>query len=277
MSVCPLAAENKVLVWLYRSGVQRTLLVSLPMDVRRQSLRKGSPSSSSPARAQPAAPVLAPGAITCLCAGKSNSLPHLRARHGSVVNRAAGRIRHNGYTYVNLDQTRSAAHGGVNMVASKPVHAGLRMLCRPPPALLVRSSLNTAAGRSSPRQSWASSSSCRIAPRSRRIEPFPRCAVHTRIASRSTEIACQRLSFWFLPVRTCNAAPHCLRLYEQLGRMGYLNGAAPEPLRLLDTTMSGYVLGLAIAAVLPALRLALDRALLSVLPPSISVRLAPAV
>ena len=48
--------------------------------------------------------------------------------------------------------------------------------------------------------------------------------------------------------------------------MGHLNGAAPQPLRLLDTTMSGYVLGLAIAAVFPALRLALDRALLSVLP-----------
>ena len=48
--------------------------------------------------------------------------------------------------------------------------------------------------------------------------------------------------------------------------MGHLNGAAPQPLRLLDTTMSGYVLALAIAAVFPALRLVLDRALLSVLP-----------
>lgn len=58
--------------------------------------------------------------------------------------------------------------------------------------------------------------------------------------------------------------------------MGHLNGAAPQPLRLLDTTMSGYVLALAIAAVFPALRLALDRALLTVLP-SVHQYLAPAV
>ena len=72
--------------------------------------------------------------------------------------------------------------------------------------------------------------------------------------------------------RRCSAAPHRLRLYEQPGKMGYLNGAAPAPLRLLDTIMSGYLSALAIAAVFPALRLALDRALLSVLPPCNSTR-----
>lgn len=48
--------------------------------------------------------------------------------------------------------------------------------------------------------------------------------------------------------------------------MAYINGAASDPLRLLDSQLSGYLLALAIAAVLPALRLALDRAVLSVLP-----------
>lgn len=46
--------------------------------------------------------------------------------------------------------------------------------------------------------------------------------------------------------------------------MGYINGAASDPLRVLDTQLSGYLLAIAIAAVLPALRLALDRAVLTV-------------
>jgi len=45
--------------------------------------------------------------------------------------------------------------------------------------------------------------------------------------------------------------------------MGYINGAASDPLRVLDTQLSGYLLAIAIAAVLPALRLALDRAVLT--------------
>ena len=53
--------------------------------------------------------------------------------------------------------------------------------------------------------------------------------------------------------------------------MAYINGAASDPLRLLDSQLSGYLLAIAIAAVLPALRLALDRAVLSVLPQYTSV------
>lgn len=51
--------------------------------------------------------------------------------------------------------------------------------------------------------------------------------------------------------------------------MGYINGAASDPLRVLDTQLSGYLLAIAIAAVLPAVRLALDRAVLTVLLPSL--------
>ncbi|KAK9821601.1 hypothetical protein WJX81_004562 [Elliptochloris bilobata] len=45
--------------------------------------------------------------------------------------------------------------------------------------------------------------------------------------------------------------------------MGYINGAASDPLRLLDSLQSGYLLAIAVAVVLPAIRLALDRAVLS--------------
>ena len=48
VSVCPLAAENKVLVWLERSGVQRTLLVSLPVDVQTSSVLPREPEPSQP-------------------------------------------------------------------------------------------------------------------------------------------------------------------------------------------------------------------------------------
>lgn len=101
---------------------------------------QGSLSPASAARAQHRSPWTRAGSSTCLCAGEADSLPHVCARHGSVVHRAAVHIHYEGYCYASLDQTRSAEHGGVNMVASQPMYAVSRMLYRPPPVLLMRSS-----------------------------------------------------------------------------------------------------------------------------------------
>ena len=96
VSVCPLAAENKVLVWLERSGVQRTLLVSLPVDVETSTFLPREPEPSELSTAQQRSPWTCAKTNTCLCAGEADSLPHVCAGHGSVVHRSPSHICYEG-------------------------------------------------------------------------------------------------------------------------------------------------------------------------------------